>query len=44
MTGDEQAVKVGYEYLFDKNTFQKKEQEMWKKIKGIKPDRIVVNL
>ena len=28
MTGDEQAVKVGYEYLFDKNTFQKKEQDM----------------
>ena len=28
MTGDEQAVKVDREYLFDKNTFQKKEQDM----------------
>lgn len=24
MTGDEQAVKVEHEYLFDKNTLQKK--------------------
>lgn len=28
MTGDEQAVKVDREYPFDKNTFQKKEQDM----------------
>ena len=28
MTGDEQAVKVEHEYLFDKNTLQKKEQDM----------------
>ena len=28
MTGDEQAVKVDREYLFAKNTFQKKEQDM----------------
>ena len=28
MTGDEQAAKVDREYLFDKNTFQKKEQDM----------------
>lgn len=28
MTGDEQAVKVEHEYPFDKNTFQKKEQDM----------------
>ena len=28
MTGDEQAAKVDREYPFDKNTFQKKEQDM----------------
>ena len=28
MTGDEQAVKVEHEYPFDKNTLQKKEQDM----------------
>ena len=28
MTGDEQAAKVEYEYLFDKNTLRKKGQDM----------------
>ena len=28
MTGDEQAVKVEHEYLFDKNTLRKKGQDM----------------
>lgn len=32
MTGDEQAVKVEYEYLFDKNTLRKKRNRTWRTV------------